>query len=113
MASFPAETKFSMDTPAVPDTSPPPVYTATSGYASNTSPPPSYYSKIGKRTIGEPLVTVPELKAHLRLLKAFSDLKQRVENVPGTELGLAASETDTALNWPLFVALAVERYARS
>ena len=84
---------------------PPPAYGASN--SETDVPPPSYYSKIGRKTIGDPLVTIPELKAHLRLLRGFSQLKSRVVD---SELDVDVDMGDGVdRKWALFVSMSVER----
>jgi hypothetical protein len=87
------------------DTGPPPSYTA----ASND--PPSYTFpttfRIGTWTTKGPLVTAEQLKGHLSLLGAFSDLRSKIEALPSP--GTAQDASSAERRWALYVALAVER----
>jgi hypothetical protein len=60
---------------------------------------------IGRHSTGH-LVRPDQLKAHLKLLAAFNDLKQRVVASESLTTGL---EKDSEKRWVWFVNLAVER----
>lgn len=64
--------------------------------------------KIGHRVAPSPLVSTSQLQAHLNLLKAFKDLKDRVEQHPQGLPQLAIS-LDAEKRWVWFLQLAVER----
>lgn len=79
-------------------------------------PPPLYYSKIGAKVLPQPLVSIPELKAHLLLLNGFAAMKKAAEEASPASLGFPDSQVitgdiDNERKWTLFVALAVERCA--
>ncbi|KIY68411.1 hypothetical protein CYLTODRAFT_374384 [Cylindrobasidium torrendii FP15055 ss-10] len=78
-------------------------------------PPPLYYSKIGTKVLPQPLVSIPELKAHLRLLNGFAVMRKAVEEASPASLGfpdrqVITGDIDNERKWTLFVALAVERF---
>ncbi|KAF8886972.1 hypothetical protein BD779DRAFT_1673001 [Infundibulicybe gibba] len=61
----------------------------------------------------EPLVRVPQLKGHLTLLKAFVDLRTRIENLDATTAGdLPHLPAEKERRWTWFVGIAVERFER-
>ncbi|KIY68410.1 hypothetical protein CYLTODRAFT_489786 [Cylindrobasidium torrendii FP15055 ss-10] len=96
------------------DSPPPPVYSTRPRTERPNTPPPLYYSKIGSKVLPQPLVSIPELKAHLLLLNGFAALKQSVEEASPASLGLPddqiAGDIDNDRKWTFFVALAVERF---
>lgn len=67
--------------------------------------------KIGHRVVPSPLVSTSQLQTHLNLLRAFRDLKDRVEQHPHGLHQLAVS-LDTEKRWVWFLQLAVERFRR-
>ena len=75
---------------------------------------PSSFS-IGSHKLTEPLVNIASVKAHLALLGAFANLKERIETCAPDDLPDSArslSNTPEApQRWVWFVTLAVERYA--
>jgi hypothetical protein len=103
---------------------PPPAYSATATTTtSGTSVPltssgdaalPAYSFptsfKIGGRTTDGLLVNIPEIKAHLALLGAFTSLKEQVEASKDLirDVPLSAER-----RWPYFVSLAAERCVKS
>lgn len=76
--------------------------------------PPAYALKsnfkIGYHTTPSPLVSPSQLQTHLNLLRAFKDLRTRIEqdthNLPS-----AAASLDVEKRWVWFIELAVERCA--
>lgn len=64
--------------------------------------------KIGNRVAPGPLVLTEQLQAHLRLLKAFKDLKDRVQQRP-QGLYQPALSLNAEKRWVWFLYLAVER----
>jgi hypothetical protein len=75
--------------------------------------PPAYALQsnfsIGTRVTPAPLVSASQLKAHLKLLRAFKSLRVRVEQSPGDFAPDAAALTPEK-RWTWFLELAVERY---
>lgn len=80
--------------------------------------PPSYADTtltIGTRTVRRPLVSIGQLKSHLRLLGMFTLMKRKVEN-PDSDPQLAgvipplAKALSPNERWVWFLELAVERY---
>jgi len=75
-------------------------------------PPPPTYTVPTRFTIGQsltdgPLVSVPEIKAHLALLHAFAELKGSVDAV---EMPVVVNvPQDKEKRWAWFVGCAVER----
>ena len=66
--------------------------------------PPYYPIRLGTNQNTAPLVSTAEVIAHLKLLRAFHALRQRVEAAPGL------AETDKDGAWALFVSRAVHRF---
>lgn len=72
--------------------------------------------KIGSRRVSSPLVSIDQLKSHLRLLGMFTLVKEKVEalhldpqfmdTIPPLAKNLSSEE-----RWRWFLELAVERYA--
>jgi hypothetical protein len=69
--------------------------------------------RIGSHALSTPFVTHAQLGAYLALLRAFRDLRTRVEGVEGDGFSLVDPGSDDALRWPCFVARAVERCVSS
>jgi len=98
------------------NSAPPPAYNSpTPGQqvdANNTEalPPPNYTPPtkftVGSSTTTQPLVRVVEVKGHLALLHAFSELKNQVDAL---EVPVPHVPADKERKWAWFVALAVER----
>jgi len=104
---------------------PPPRYSdhgagpSSSTSVNNSGPPPYYLEQIrfpvGAMVPTEPFVTIPQLKAHLGLLRAFRELKNRVtdleinQDVRG-KLPSLAQELGQPQRWTWFLELALERY---
>lgn len=88
---------------------PPPSYQdhSTTNVASST--PTSY--KIGDHVVQQPLVSIPMLKAHLALLRAFKQFKTMIEEKSAEELKLIpdARNLDKEKRWAWVVGLAIER----
>ena len=63
--------------------------------------------KIGRVFTNGLLVNVDQIKGHLALLEAFSNLKTQVD---GLTLGIPKMPDDLEKRWVWFVGLAVERY---
>ena len=75
-------------------------------------PPPPTYTVPTRFTIGQsltdgPLVSVPEIKAHLALLHAFAELKDSVDAVKRPIV--VNVPQDKEKRWAWFVGCAVER----
>lgn len=96
-----------MDTSA-----PPPLYSATAPPTENVeSQPPQYtfptsFKVGGVRTDGL-LVSIPQIKGHLALLRAFGNLKSEVESCQNDILHMPL---DKERRWAWFVGLSAERY---
>ncbi|EPQ58878.1 hypothetical protein GLOTRDRAFT_125199 [Gloeophyllum trabeum ATCC 11539] len=79
-------------------------------------PPPAYALpktyKIGEKKTDRPLVDIYQLKLHLRLLRAFHDLRISVQNVDSTSLPLGVEKLNRSERWSWFLHLAVERFER-
>jgi hypothetical protein len=98
------------------NSAPPPAYNSpTPGQQvdpNNTEalPPPNYTPPtkftIGSSTTTQPLVRIVEVKGHLALLHAFSELKNQVDAL---EAPVPHVPADKERKWAWFVALAVER----
>ncbi|KAF9644170.1 hypothetical protein BDM02DRAFT_3175056, partial [Thelephora ganbajun] len=103
------------------DTEEPPTYTVIDRFPNpGHSLPPSYDDTtftIGSRTVSRPLVTIEQLKSHLRLLGMFARMKQKVEE-PDSDPQLAenipslAKAQSPQKRWVWFLELAVERFER-
>ncbi len=81
------------------------------GNESDTSSPSyelTYPLFIGRRAIQTPFVSISQLKGHLCLLKHFTSLKERVEEMDRSEYRDAPEDKERRWSW--FVGLAVERY---
>jgi len=78
--------------------------------------PPSYNNTsftIGSWTVSCPLVSIGQLKSHLRLLGIFMLMKQKVENPDSNPCGTIpplARAPPPEERWVWFLELAVERY---
>lgn len=68
--------------------------------------------KIGNKTTEFPLVDTYQLKLHLRLLRAFHELRLSVQNADPAQLPLGVERLDRSQRWAWFVHLAVERFER-
>ncbi|KZT69341.1 hypothetical protein DAEQUDRAFT_726929 [Daedalea quercina L-15889] len=68
--------------------------------------------KIGSHKITESLVDLEHIKAHLNLLGAFRNMRNRVEDCPDTSLPEVAQFLDGSQRWAWFVGLALERFHR-
>jgi hypothetical protein len=83
---------------------------------SEASPPPEYalQSKfeIGYKAPPKPFVTATELQVHLDLLRAFKELRVKIELYPN-DLPEDIQKLSREERWWWFVALAVERYVFS
>ena len=93
----------------------PPAYTTTDNtdtITDNPGPPPTYTAptqfSIGSHITPEPLVNIPQIKAHLALLHAFAELKNEVEGLK--EGAIPQMPADLERRWAWFVALAVQRF---
>lgn len=80
--------------------------------------PPRYLERIrfpvGGKTPKGPFVTISQLKAHLGLLRAFRELKNRVTDLETNrdtrdKLSLLARELEPQQRWVWFLELALER----
>jgi hypothetical protein len=97
-----------------------PTYTETDpGPSPGPASPPAYEGTtftIGNRTVSRPLVSIEQLKSHLRLLGMFKLMKHKVEN-PDSDPQLAeaipllAKILSPEERWRWFLELAVERCA--
>lgn len=80
--------------------------------------PPEYISqsqfRVGKGVTTAPFVTPSQLKAHLGLLRAFRDLKLKVQDNsnPSNVFPPLAGALDPEARWVWFLELALERYVR-
>ncbi|KAH8103957.1 hypothetical protein BXZ70DRAFT_888620 [Cristinia sonorae] len=110
------------DTPPAYKTAPPaydPKADTTHAPEGSEQPPaytynaPSSY-RIGGKVITEPLVNIPQVKAHLALLRAFKELRKTVQDTSAQVLGLppVVSDLSPDKRWTWFVGLAVERFQR-
>ena len=89
----------------------PPSYSTVDYTMDNPAPPPTYTAPtqfhIGSRLTPEPLVNISQIKAHLALLHAFSELKNEVEELQ--EGTIPQMPADLERRWAWFVTLAVRR----
>jgi len=80
--------------------------------------PPEYIAqsqfRIGKGVTTTPFVTPSQLKVHLGLLRAFRDLKLKVQDNsdPSNMFPPLAGALDPEARWVWFLELALERYVR-
>ena len=88
---------------------PPPSYAS----ATENEKPPAYTApssyRIGGQMLTSPLVTVPQLKAHLSLLRAFKQLRTVIDEGKDPRLPEFTRSMDALPRWAWFVGLAVER----
>ena len=89
----------------------PPAYSITD--TDNPGPPPTYSTaptqfSIGSHITPEPLVNIPQIKAHLALLHVFAELKNEVEGLK--EGAIPQMPADLERRWAWFVALSVQRF---
>lgn len=115
--------KLFFDTFLNKDTAPPQYTVREAGPSTSTSdghsaPPPYYLEQIrfpvGGKVPEDPLVTAPQLKTHLGLLKAFRELKGRVTDLEANrdvrdKLPPLAQELGPQERWTWFLELALER----
>ena len=77
----------------------------------NVLPPPTYKAptqfNIGLLRTSKPLVNLSQVKGHLALLHAFTELKKQVEGLE--ETAVPHMPVDPERRWAWFVSLAVER----
>lgn len=85
---------------------------------SQSTLPPRYLERtrfpVGGKTPKGPFATISQLKAHLGLLRAFRELKNRVTDLEANrdahdKLPLLARELDPQQRWVWFLELALER----
>lgn len=69
--------------------------------------------QIGNRHFYVPLVNVTELKAHLSLLHAFKEIRQRLAETPDSVLPKEVAAKGIEDRWMYMVDLAVERCVQS
>lgn len=92
-----------------------PVYQAKEKTKVPDESPPAYQApsvyRVGLSSLSNPLVTIPQLKAHLALLRAFKELRTTVQDTDAKVLGLPVIvvELTPDKRWTWFVGLAVER----
>jgi len=109
----------------LPGDTAPPQYTpreagpSTSTPADQFAPPPYCPDEVcipvGGKVPNRPFVTAPQLKAHLGLLRAFRELKNRVTDLEANQdvrnkLPSLAQELEPPDRWTWFLELALERY---
>ncbi|KAJ7600398.1 hypothetical protein C8J56DRAFT_767239 [Mycena floridula] len=70
------------------------------------------YFKIGDVATVASLVDVEWVKGHLRLLRAFAELKTKVESLDSSAWGIPDVPQHAERKWAWFVGLAVERFER-
>lgn len=79
--------------------------------------PPEYIAQsqfnVGKAVTTAPFVTPSQLKIHLGLLRAFRELKLKIQENPGAANTLPplAGALDPEARWVWFLELALERYS--
>ncbi|EPQ58876.1 hypothetical protein GLOTRDRAFT_90647 [Gloeophyllum trabeum ATCC 11539] len=66
----------------------------------------------GDKTTDCPLVDTHQLKVHLRLLRAFHDLRTSVQNTEPSRIPPGAERLNKRQRWAWFLHLAVERFER-
>ncbi|EIW76428.1 hypothetical protein CONPUDRAFT_168971 [Coniophora puteana RWD-64-598 SS2] len=92
---------------------------AADAFNTNLIPPPRLNDipkearfKIGNHETSGPLVSTTQVKAYLRLLRAFHQLKVSVEDDENKKLPRFAMEMDKISRWTWFVTLAVDRFEK-
>ncbi|KDQ63947.1 hypothetical protein JAAARDRAFT_187342 [Jaapia argillacea MUCL 33604] len=90
-----------------------PSYSINDKYAED---PPAYHAPttytIGSKQTDHPVVNPEQLKLHLRLLRAFHDLRQTVEGIEHEQFLELVLKMERVERWAWFVHLAVERFQR-
>lgn len=116
--------KLSFDTHLIKDTAPPrygerEADPSTSASGNQSAPPPYSLEQtcppVGGKVPTEPFVTISQLKAHLGLLRAFKELKNRVTDLEANrdvrdKVPPLARELEPQQRWIWFLELALERY---
>ncbi|TFY50729.1 hypothetical protein EVG20_g11361 [Dentipellis fragilis] len=96
----------------MPDSAPP---------AYDSNPPPQVdprpvglptVFRIGSQTLEEPIVQPKHVKCHLNLLRAFHELREKVEAGTDTRIPPSVRPMEKDQRWAWFVGLAVERFDR-
>ncbi|KAI0091543.1 hypothetical protein BDY19DRAFT_1030884 [Irpex rosettiformis] len=72
----------------------------------------AYYCRIGKRPVPTPMVTLPQLKAHLSLLRAIQDLRTTVEEGTDERFPEYVKSLQAPQRWIWIVGLAIERFMK-
>ena len=87
----------------------PPSSTISRGSNSSSATQPAF--NIGPNTLSKPFVQVDDLKAHLSLLRAFKNLRNKVEvgDVTGWSEIPAICDMHPYFRWKWFIEFAVER----
>jgi len=115
--------KLLYNTDPTGDTAPPRYAAREAGPSTNTSahqsaPPPYYLQEVcipvGGKVPNQSFVTAAQLKAHLGLLKAFRELKNRITDLEANQdvrnkLPSLAQELGPQDRWTWFLELALER----
>lgn len=100
--------------PSEPETSAPSYERTANSRISISDAPPDYALqsnfKIGKATTPKPLVAAAQLQLHLDLLRAFKELRTRVERDQNGFLDIVQA-LEPERRWVWFLELAVARYA--
>ena len=72
----------------------------------------AYYCRIGKQPVSTPLITLPQLKAHLSLLRAIQALRSVVEEGTDERFPEYVKLLQPPQRWIWMIGLAIDRYAR-
>ena len=105
-----------------PEPNVPPPNPIPANEGASSLPPPQYSDlttfRVGEKTLSKPLVTVEQVKSHLRLLRAFRLFQEKVED-PYSDPGMAdvlppiGRSVGAKGRWLWFLEMAVERCVRS
>lgn len=68
---------------------------------------------IGSQRTPRPLVSIAQVKGHLRLLRMFHNLRVTVEECKDRRIPAFVAKMDRDSRWVWFVTLAIDRYVDS
>lgn len=74
------------------------------------TPGPSF--EIASRRTSDPLVSIAQVQGHLRLLRAFHNLRVIVEECKDRRIPAFAAQMDKESRWIWFITLAIDRFER-
>lgn len=75
------------------------------------TPGPSF--EIASRRTSGPLVSIAQVQGHLRLLRAFHNLRVIVEECKDRRIPAFAAQMDKESRWIWFITLAIDRFVES